>query len=109
MAEVRPRNSTQARKAFETARSMVESSLDSLAAISPDGRITNVNEASANATGILHEELIGTAFSRDRARCVRRGPGSTRGVRSCIRVRSEQEGVEASKCMNLDRWKLRLS
>jgi hypothetical protein len=48
---------------------MVESRLDSLVAISPDGRITNVNEA----TGIPHEELIETAFSRDRARCVRRG------------------------------------
>ena len=73
MAEVRPWNSTQARKAFETARSMVESSLDSLVATSPDGRITNVNEATVKATDILHEELIGTAFSRDRARCVRRG------------------------------------
>jgi PAS domain S-box-containing protein len=52
---------------------MIESSLDSLVAISPDGRITNVNEATIKATGILHEELIGTAFSRDRARCVRRG------------------------------------
>jgi hypothetical protein len=44
---------------------MIESSLDSLVAISPDGRITNVNEATVRATGILHEELIGTAFSRD--------------------------------------------
>lgn len=53
---------------------MIESSLDSLVAISSDGRITNVNEASVMATGILHEELTGAAFSRDRARCVRRGP-----------------------------------
>jgi len=52
---------------------MIESSLDSLVALSPDGPITKDNEATVKATGILHEELIGTAFSRDRARCVRRG------------------------------------
>jgi hypothetical protein len=39
-------------------------------AISPDGPITNDNEASVNATGKLHQELKGTAFSRDRARDV---------------------------------------
>ena len=38
---------------------MVESSLGSLVAISPDGRITNVNKATVKVTGILHEELIG--------------------------------------------------
>jgi hypothetical protein len=32
---------------------------DSLVAISPDGRTTNVNKATVKATGILHEELIG--------------------------------------------------
>jgi PAS domain-containing protein len=36
---------TEARQAFEAARSMIESSLDFLVAISPDGMITDANEA----------------------------------------------------------------
>src|ERR1019366_1950217 len=54
---------TKEREAFEAARSMIESSLDSLVAISPQGLITDVNEALVKATGIPREELIGTAFS----------------------------------------------
>jgi PAS domain S-box-containing protein len=45
------------------ARSMIESSLDSLVAISPEGRITDVNEATVKVTGVGRDELIGTAFS----------------------------------------------
>ena len=54
---------SEARAAFESARSMIESSLDALVAISPEGRITDVNEATVKVTGIPREELIGTAFS----------------------------------------------
>ncbi len=54
---------TAARQAFESARSMIESSLDSLVAISPQGMITDVNEATVKVTGIPRGELIGTAFS----------------------------------------------
>jgi PAS domain S-box-containing protein len=57
------RDMTEARKSFEAARSMIESSLDSLVAISPDGMITDVNEATVKVTGVPREELIGTAFS----------------------------------------------
>jgi PAS domain S-box-containing protein len=57
------RDVTEARQAFESARSMIESSLDSLVAISPEGMITDANEATAKVTGIPREELIGTAFS----------------------------------------------
>jgi PAS domain S-box-containing protein len=51
------------RESFEAARSMIESSLDSLVSISPEGRITDVNEATVKVTGVPREELIGTAFS----------------------------------------------
>jgi len=51
------------RQAFESARSMIESSLDSLVAISPEGMITDANEATVKVTGIPRDELIGTAFS----------------------------------------------
>ena len=54
---------TESRQAFESARSMIESSLDSLVAISPEGMITDVNEATIKVTGVPREELIGTAFS----------------------------------------------
>jgi PAS domain S-box-containing protein len=50
-------------QAFDDARSMIESSLDALVSISPDGMITDVNEATINATGVPRAELIGTAFS----------------------------------------------
>jgi diguanylate cyclase (GGDEF)-like protein/PAS domain S-box-containing protein len=43
---------------------MIESSLDSLVAISPQGMITDANEATVKVTGIPRVELIGTAFSQ---------------------------------------------
>ena len=57
------RDVTEARQAFESARSMIESSLDALVAISAEGLITDANEATVKATGIPRLELIGTAFS----------------------------------------------
>jgi PAS domain S-box-containing protein len=57
------RDVTSAKQAFEAARSMIESSLDSLVAISPEGMITDVNEATVKITGIPRDQLIGTAFS----------------------------------------------
>jgi PAS domain S-box-containing protein len=44
------------------ARSLIEASLDPLVTISAAGKITDVNEASVNATGVLREQLIGTDF-----------------------------------------------
>jgi PAS domain S-box-containing protein len=43
-------------------RSLIEASLDPLVTISPDGTITDVNEASVRATGVPREQLIGTDF-----------------------------------------------
>src|SRR5664280_2959876 len=57
------RDVTKEREAFEAARSMIESSLDALVAISAEGLITDANEATVKATGIPRVELIGTAFS----------------------------------------------
>ena len=45
------------------ARSLIESSLDPLVTISAEGKITDVNEASAKATGRSRAELVGTDFS----------------------------------------------
>jgi PAS domain S-box-containing protein len=45
------------------ARSLIETSLDPLVTISPQGKITDVNEASIKATGIPRGELTGTDFS----------------------------------------------
>ncbi len=44
-------------------RSLIEASLDPLVTISPDGRITDVNQASIEITGRSREQLIGTDFS----------------------------------------------
>jgi len=53
----------QLRSASQYARSLIEASLDPLVTISPEGKITDVNEATIKVTGVLREELIGTDFS----------------------------------------------
>ena len=45
------------------ARSLIEASLDPLVTISAQGKITDVNDASVQATGVPREQLIGTDFS----------------------------------------------
>jgi PAS domain S-box-containing protein len=57
------RDLTEQKQAFDAARSMIEASLDSLVAISPEGRITDANEATVKATGVPRDKLIGTPFS----------------------------------------------
>jgi|CXWL01.1.fsa_nt_gi PAS domain S-box-containing protein len=44
-------------------RSLIEASLDPLVTINAEGKITDVNEASVQATGVPREQLIGTDFS----------------------------------------------
>ncbi len=43
-------------------RSLIEASLDPLVTINTEGQITDMNEATANITGIPRDKLIGTAF-----------------------------------------------
>lgn len=47
----------------EYARSLIEASLDPLIIINPEGKITDVNEATIKVTGISRAELIGADFS----------------------------------------------
>ena len=51
------------RYASQYARSLIEASLDPLVTISPEGKITDVNEATAKVTGMPRERLIGADFS----------------------------------------------
>jgi len=44
------------------ARSLLEASLDPLVTISPEGKITDLNEATEQVTGLAREALIGTDF-----------------------------------------------
>ena len=53
----------QVRAASLYARSLIEASLDPLVTISPEGKITDVNEATVQVTGGPREALIGTDFS----------------------------------------------
>ena len=53
----------QLRKASLYTRSLIEASLDPLVTISRDGKITDVNEATENATGVSRRRLIGSDFS----------------------------------------------
>ncbi|WP_326967472.1 PAS domain-containing protein [Arthrobacter sp. CG_A4] len=54
---------TKRLQAFEASRSRIESSLDSLVAISPDAMVTDTNEAMIKVTGVRRETVIGTPFS----------------------------------------------
>jgi PAS domain S-box-containing protein len=57
------RDVTEQKQVSQYARSLIEASLDPLVTISPDGKITDVNEATVKVTGVIREELIGTDFS----------------------------------------------
>ncbi len=57
------RDVTAQKQASQYARSLIESSLDPLVTISPDGKVTDVNEATIKVTGVPREQLIGTDFS----------------------------------------------
>jgi PAS domain S-box-containing protein len=58
----RARVDEQLQIASRYARSLIEASLDPLVMISPEGKITDVNEATANVTGLSREALVGTDF-----------------------------------------------
>ncbi len=57
------RDVTVRKQASQYARSLIEASPDPLVTISPEGKITDVNEATIKATGALRAELVGTDFS----------------------------------------------
>jgi PAS domain S-box-containing protein len=59
----RRRADEKLRAASEYARSLIEASLDPLVTISPEGKITDVNDATVKVTGVPRERLIGTDFS----------------------------------------------
>ena len=56
-------NDLFAGQASQYARSLIEASLDPLVTISPEGKITDVNEATIKVTGVGRQGLIGTDFS----------------------------------------------
>ncbi|MEI6409531.1 MAG: ATP-binding protein [Bacteroidota bacterium] len=47
---------------YHYASSLIEASLDPLVTISPEGKITDMNEATVNITGLSREKLKGTDF-----------------------------------------------
>src|SRR5438874_6028668 len=53
----------QLRYASQYSRSLIEASLDPLVTISPEGKITDVNEATVKVTGASREKLIGADFA----------------------------------------------
>jgi PAS domain S-box-containing protein len=57
------RDITSQKLASQYTRSLIEASLDPLVTISPEGKITDVNEATARVTGAPREKLIGTDFA----------------------------------------------
>jgi PAS domain S-box-containing protein len=62
-ASVICRDITELKHAALYARSLIEAALDPLVTISPEGKITDVNEATVKATGVRRNKLIGTPFS----------------------------------------------
>jgi len=62
-ASVICRDVTALKLAVRYTRSLIEATLDPLVTISPEGTITDVNEATVKATGVPRNKLIGTDFS----------------------------------------------
>jgi PAS domain S-box-containing protein len=58
------RDMTELHHAVLYSRSLIEASLDPLVTISPEGKITDVNEATVKVTGVVREALIGTDFAQ---------------------------------------------
>jgi PAS domain S-box-containing protein len=57
------RDITLQKQASQYARSLIEASVDPLVTISPEGKITDVNEATVKVTGAPREKLIGRDFA----------------------------------------------
>ena len=57
------RDITAQKQAARYARSLIEASVDPLATVSPDGKVTDVNEATVKVTGVPREKLVGTDFA----------------------------------------------
>jgi PAS domain S-box-containing protein len=55
---------TEKEHAARYARSLIEAALDPMVTISPEGGITDVNEATINITGIPRERLIGSDYAQ---------------------------------------------
>jgi PAS domain S-box-containing protein len=53
---------TAQKQGSQDARSLIEASLDPLVTISPEGKITDVNEAAVKVTGLARERLVATDF-----------------------------------------------
>ncbi|MBI3479822.1 MAG: PAS domain S-box protein [Nitrosomonadales bacterium] len=62
-ARIADKLTVESRQASRYARSLIEASLDPLVTISTEGKITDVNNATEQATGQSREKLIGTDFS----------------------------------------------
>ena len=56
------RDVTEQKQASQYARSLIEASLDPLVIISPEGKITDANEATFKVTGVDREALVGADF-----------------------------------------------
>jgi len=63
-ASVIYRDMTEKEHAARYARSLIEAALDPMVTISPQGRITDVNEATTKITGIARERLIGSDYAQ---------------------------------------------
>jgi PAS domain S-box-containing protein len=59
----RSRMEAELRRASLYVRSLIEASLDPLVTISPEGIVTDVNQATEEVTGVARQHLIGTDFS----------------------------------------------
>ncbi len=53
----------EVRAASRHARNLIETSLDALVTISAEGKITDVNQATVQVTGVPREQLVGSNFS----------------------------------------------
>ena len=63
MTENLKRTTSALRQTSSYTRSLIEASLDPLVTINAEGKITDVNQATEEATGLSREKLVGTDFT----------------------------------------------
>jgi PAS domain S-box-containing protein len=56
------RDISKQKEAAQYVRSLIEANLDPMMTVSPEGKVTDVNESTVSATGVSRNQLIGTDF-----------------------------------------------
>lgn len=101
--DVKPAGSAPATaqdQASQYARSLIEASLDPLVTISPEGKITDVDEATVKVTGVPRGRLIGSDFCDYYTAPGKAREGYQRVFAECFSIPLHAAGLSAGQAGN---------